>query len=90
MFQVRQLSALPVQYQGDYVSRKTGWASWVLFDGCYGVRGLTGHPEAGKGRVKEFNLLRHTVLGNCEVFRFKIGDGFALFVFDDHIETYQV
>src|SRR5437016_12928144 len=90
MFQIRQFGALSVQHQGNDISRKAAWRSWFLFDGCDGVRGLTGHAESAEGRVKEFNLLRHTVLGNCEVFRFKIGDRPAFFVFDNYIEAYEV
>ena len=90
MFQIRQFSALPIQYQGDNISRKASRPLWFLFGGCYGVRGLTGHPEAGKGRVKEFNLLRDTVLRNREILRFQISDGFSLLVFDDHVNTDQV
>src|SRR5436309_120129 len=76
--------------EGDDISRRARRSLWFLSGGCCGVRGLTGHAESAEGRVKEFNLLRHPVFGNCEIFRFKIGDGFALFVFDDHIKTYQV
>ena len=61
---------------------------WLSGNGC--VCRLTGFTATGEGRVEEFNLLRHAVFRNRKVFRFEIGDGLALFVFDDHVKIYEV
>ena len=90
MLQVRYFGALPVQHQGNNVSRKAVWRACLWFRGSDCIYGFARFTAGGQRGVEEFNLLRHTVFRYSKVFRFEISDGLALLVFDDHIETYEV
>ena len=90
MFQVRQFGTLPVQNQGNNVSRKAGGISWLwLIRNDCGCR-LTRLTVTGESRVEKSKLLRYAVLEDRKVFRFEVSNGLALLVFDDHVETHEV